>query len=102
MSVQFGNWNFRCGSGDAPNLAQVRAHLAPYGPDGEDRFHDEETDILFFRLQETEATRREEQPYRIGAHQVLTWDGRLDNRSDLLRELAGMVTASGTDAAFVA
>jgi asparagine synthase (glutamine-hydrolysing) len=102
VSVQFGNWNFRRGSGDAALLASVRAHLASYGPEGEDRFHDKDTDILFFRQQETENTQREEQPCRISAYQVLTWDGRLDNRSDLLRELAGMVTASGTDAAFVA
>lgn len=102
MSVQFGNWNFRRGPGDASIPASVRAQLAPYGPDGEDRFHDEEADILFFRLQEAEDTRREEQPCRIGSHEVLTWDGRLDNRSDLLRELAGMVTASETDVAVVA
>lgn len=102
MSVQFGNWSFRRGPGDAINLAPVRAHLAPYGPDGEDGFRDADTNILFFHLQETEATRREEQPFRIGSHQVLTWDGRLDNRSDLLRELAGAVTASGTDVAVVA
>src|SRR6266852_626506 len=102
MSVQFGNWNFRRGSGDTSNLTPAPAHLTPYGPDGEDRFHDENTDILFFRLQETEDTRREEQPCRIGSHHVLTWDGRLDNRSDLLRELTGMVTASDTDVAFVA
>src|SRR5882762_7702301 len=99
MSVQFGNWNFLRSPGNASILAPVLAHLAPYGRDGENRFHDEDTDILFFRLQETEATRREEQPCSIGAHQVLTWDGRLDNRSDLVRELAGKVTASGTDVA---
>lgn len=102
MSVQFGNWNFRRDADDGPILAPVRAHLAPYGPDGEDRFHDEDTDILVFHLQETEDARREEQPCRIGRHQVLTWDGRLDNRADLLRELAGMVAASETDVAVVA
>lgn len=102
MSVQFGNWNFRRGPGDALNLSSLRAHLAPYGPDGENSFRDADTNILFFRLQETEDTQREEQPFRIGPHQVLTWDGRLDNRSDLLRELAGMVTASETDVGLVA
>ena len=102
MSVQFGSWNFRRGPVDAAILAPVHAHLAPYGPDGEDRFHDADVDILFFRLQETEDTRSEEQPCLIGSHQVLTWDGRLDNRSDLLRELAGVVTASETDVAIVA
>jgi asparagine synthase (glutamine-hydrolysing) len=102
MSVQFGNWNFRRDSGDAAILGQARDHLAPYGPDGEGRFQDEGIDVLFFRLRETEETRHEEQPYRMSSHQVLTWDGRLDNRADLLRELAGAVTASDTDVALVA
>lgn len=102
MSVQFGKWNFRRGPDDGSVLDPVRALLAPYGPDGENRFHDADADILFFRLQETEATRREDQPRRIGSHKVLTWDGRLDNRSDLLRELAGTVPASETDVALVA
>ena len=102
MSVQFGNWNFRRCANKTLLRDPVHELLAPYGPDGEGRFHHEDIDIFFFRLHETEDARREEQPCRIGSHQVLTWDGRLDNRADLLRELAGMVTASATDVAIVA
>jgi asparagine synthase (glutamine-hydrolysing) len=102
MSVQFGNWNFLRGSGNVSILDPVREQLAPYGPDGEGRFQDENTDILFFRLQETEDVHLEEQPLQMGSRQVLTWDGRLENRADLLRELAGLVATSATDVAIVA
>ena len=102
MSVQFGHWNFRRCSSEAFVLDAVREHLTPYGPDGEGRFHNEQVDILFYRMYETEDSRSEQQPRRIGPDQVLTWDGRLDNRADLLRELAGIVTTSDTDVAIVA
>jgi asparagine synthase (glutamine-hydrolysing) len=102
MSVQFGHWNFRRDSGDVLNLAPVREQLAPYGPDGKGRFHDENMDILFFHLRETEDMPFEEQPHRMGLRQVLTWDGRLDNRANLLQELDGLAAGSATDVAIVA
>ena len=102
MSVHFGNWNFDRHSNNALDLRPLREHLAPYGPDGSGDFQDETTQILFYRVRETEETGSEEQPCRIGSHQVLSWDGRLDNRGDLLRELAGTVTTSDTDVAIVA
>lgn len=102
MSVQFGNWIFERHSNHALDLAPFRKHLAPYGPDGECHFHDEDTEILFYQMREIEEARSEEQPWQISAHQVLAWDGRLDNRADLLRELAGTATASDTDVAIVA
>jgi asparagine synthase (glutamine-hydrolysing) len=101
MSVQFGNWNFRSCSNNALALGLLAEHLAPYAPDGEGRFHDENVDILFYCTHKTE-DRYEKQPYQVGANQILTWDGRLDNRADLLRELVGMVTTSDSDVAIVA
>src|SRR5882672_785488 len=101
MSVQFGNWNFQGCSSNSFGLGPVREHLAPYGRDGVCLFHDENVDILFCCMRETDDAEGKEQPFRIGSHQVLTWDGRLDNRADLVRELAGIVTTSDTDVAIV-
>jgi asparagine synthase (glutamine-hydrolysing) len=53
-------------------------------------------------LREVEDTSGNEQPLRIDANRILTWDGRLDNRTDLLRELAGAVHSSDSDVAIVA
>jgi len=102
MSVQFGNWDFQRSSSNSLGLGPVREHLAPHGRDGVCHFHDENVDILFSCMRETDDAQGKEQPFRIGSHQVLTWDGRLDNRADLVRELAGIVTTSDTDVAIVA
>jgi Glutamine amidotransferase domain/Asparagine synthase len=44
----------------------------------------------------------ERQPYPFGEGSVLTWDGRLDNREDLLLDLHRYLAADITDAAIVA
>ena len=54
MSVQFGNWDFQRSSSNSLGLGPVREHLAPYGPDGVSLFHDENVDILFCSMRETE------------------------------------------------
>ena len=101
MSLQFGNWNFERRDNQPLVFSRLREQLAPYGPDGESHFCDEGVDILSYRLCETEKATCDEQSCRIGADQVLTWDGRLDNREDLVRELR-MVRSGDPDAAIVA
>jgi asparagine synthase (glutamine-hydrolysing) len=100
MTVQFGSWSFRRGDNESFAFSRVREQLTPYGPDGEGHFRDEGIDILIHYLRESAAAER--QPYEISPGQFLTWDGRLDNRGDLARELGGTVRASNSDVAIVA
>jgi asparagine synthase (glutamine-hydrolysing) len=102
MSVQFGNWNFWHSADEAFDPAAVRTLLAPYGPDGETAYHDKDLNILCFNMQETDESRREEQPHRVGSQQVLIWDGRLDNRTDLIHELSEALPAAVPDVVLVA
>jgi asparagine synthase (glutamine-hydrolysing) len=102
MSVQFGSWNFHRNEKETLNLAALREQLAPYGPDGESHFREDTIEILVYHLRETEDSSRKEQPFRINANRVLTWDGRLDNREDLVQELDGGVHSSDSDVALVA
>jgi asparagine synthetase B (glutamine-hydrolysing) len=102
MSVQFGSWNFGYRPVEEMDLSPVRALLAPYGPDGRGSYHSEGVDIVYYALHETEESQREEQPCRTATKRVLTWDGRLDNRMDLLRELSEAFPASTPDVAVVA
>jgi asparagine synthase (glutamine-hydrolysing) len=102
MSVQFGSWNFGYRPVEEMDLSPVRALLAPYGPDGGGSYHSEGVDIVYYALHETEESQREEQPCRTATKRVLTWDGRLDNRMDLLRELSEAFPASIPDVALVA
>jgi asparagine synthase (glutamine-hydrolysing) len=102
MTVQFGRWSFERRGEETLAFGGLREYLAPYGPDGDSRFHDEGIDIFVHHFHETETVSAEQQPYPITASQVLIWDGRLDNREDLIRELAGAVHSSDSDVAIVA
>src|SRR6185437_3813883 len=45
---------------------------------------------------------REKQPHISNSGAVITWDGRLDNRGELIRELADVLTTDSTDVEIVA
>ena len=101
MSVQFGRYNFDGRPIDRNDLDQVRPVLAPYGPDSEHRLCKDTVGILYFSFHTTKESRREVQPHTSPSGTVITWDGRLDNREDLIRRLNGGLTAGATDLAIV-
>lgn len=102
MSVQFGKCNFD-GRPVAPeDLDQVRPVLAPYGPDGERSIRKDNFGILYFAFHTTKESRREIQPIASASESVLTWDGRLDNREELIRMLAHETSGKSTDPEIVA
>jgi asparagine synthase (glutamine-hydrolysing) len=102
MSVQFGRWNLDGKPLDRRYLEQVGAALEPYGPDGAYSYTDKDISILYQGFLTTNESRHEVQPHICSSGAVITWDGRLDNRADLIRELAGPLTGESTDVAIVA
>jgi asparagine synthase (glutamine-hydrolysing) len=102
MSVQFGRWNFE-GQPPAPDyIEKVREALAPYGPDSNESYSKGGVKILYRAFHTTKESRRETQPYIFASGTVITWDGRLDNRAELISELRDFLTISSTDVAIVA
>ncbi|HEV2615163.1 MAG TPA: asparagine synthase-related protein [Candidatus Acidoferrales bacterium] len=102
MSVQFGRWSFD-GMPAAPRyLEEAGKLLAPYGPDGNGSYSGPGVDILYRPFHTTKESRREKQPHVSASGTVITWDGRLDNRKELVRQLDGQVTRESTDVAIVA
>jgi len=87
MSVQYGVWNFDGQALDPHYLENVNTLLAPYGPDSAKTYSTGEVNILFRAFHTTKESHREIQPYVSSMGAVMTWDGRLDNREELLREL---------------
>lgn len=84
MSFLFGRWNYD-GKPVEPNyLGKVRATLAEHSPDGVGICMKGTTAILYGALHVTEESRYEHQPAITRAGDFLTWDGRLDNRNELL------------------
>jgi asparagine synthase (glutamine-hydrolysing) len=102
MSVQFGRWNWE-GQPPAPGyIEKVSATLAPYGPDSNETYSKGGVQILYRAFHTTKESRRETQPHISLSGAVITWDGRLDNRAELISELRDVLTIASTDVAIVA
>src|SRR5260370_29839658 len=102
MSVQFGRWNFE-GQPPAPDyIEKVSATLAPYGPDSNEAHSKGGVKILYRAFHTTKESRREKQPHISPSGTVITWDGRLDNRAELINEFRDFLTTASTDVAIVA
>ena len=102
MSVQFGSWNFDERPADREHLAKAEGMLAPYGPDGGGTYIKDSVGILFRAFHTTKESRSEAQPHTTPSGAVLTWDGRLDNRAELVRSLRDVLTIDSTDVSIVA
>ncbi len=102
MSVQFGKCNFDGKPVDPDDLEEVRPVLAPFGPDGEGFICKDNFEILYRAFHTTKESRREQQPYISVSGAVITWDGRLDNREELIGQLASELSRECTDVEIVA
>src|SRR5579862_6163789 len=101
MSAQFGTWNFEGRKPASQYLDQVAAVLTPFGPDGGDICFQSGAAILHRALHTTDESHREKQPHISLSQAIITWDGRLDNRADLISSLGDLVTKHSTDVAIV-
>lgn len=102
MSVQFGRWNFE-GQPPAPGyMGKVSAVLGPYGPDSSEIYSKDGVDILYHAFHTTKESHRETQPHISASGAVMTWDGRLDNRPELIGEFRNVLTINSTDLDIVA
>src|SRR6266851_2335656 len=102
MSVQFGRWNFDGKPVDREYLEKAKASVAPYGPDDAGSYSTGNISILYHAFHTTKESRREIQPHVTASGAIFTWDGRLDNRADLIRQLRDVLTIASTDVQIVA
>lgn len=102
MSIQFGTWNF---DDTRPLLdfpEKVNSVLAPYGPDNSNSYHKDGVAVLYRAFHTTKESRRETQPYISETGIVITWDGRLDNRSDFIHRFGESLSIDSADVSVVA
>ncbi len=102
MSVQFGKCNFDGKPVEHIELEKVRALLSRYGSDGEGSFHKGSVGILYRAFHTTRESRSEVQPCVCTSGAVITWDGRLDNRAELIHELGTGLSPDSPDVSIVA
>ena len=97
MSAQFGKFNFDGRPVDSSDLSRVRSLLVPYGPDREGSLCKGNFGILYRAFNTSEEARRESQPFVNSSGITVTWDGRLDNRDELLTQVKGVLPQEATD-----
>jgi len=87
MAAQFGRWNFEGEPADPIYLKRVSDLLVPYGPDGSDSYSQQGISILYFGFHSTGTCDSAMQPFVSRSGVVVAFDGRLDNRDDLIQAL---------------
>jgi asparagine synthase (glutamine-hydrolysing) len=101
VSVQFGKWSFDGRPSDREELNRTETILAPYGRDGTVTCVDG-LSIVYRAFPTNRESRHETQPLCLSSGAILTWDGRLDNGAELLRELPRKPPEKPSDVAIVA
>ncbi len=102
MSAQFGRWNFEGETAALEYIEKVNATLAPYGPDSDESYSKDGLKILYRSFCTTKESWGAKQPHVCPSGAVLSWDGRLDNRAEIVRELGDVAIANATDVEIVA
>lgn len=99
MSAQAGVFYFDGRPVDRSRVDVLDHTLEPYGPDRAGRFVQPGLAVVHHALQITPEDTRERQPLVSSRGNVMTWDGRLDNRDDLRAELFHEAERDDTDVA---
>jgi asparagine synthase (glutamine-hydrolysing) len=102
VSVQFGRWSFDGLFPPVDYLEKTNALLTPFAPDRSSHYYKDGVSILYCAFHTTKESRRETQPHISRSGTVLTWDGRLDNRAELLHQLDDSLSIGSTDVSIVA
>jgi asparagine synthase (glutamine-hydrolysing) len=97
MSVQYGRWQFDGRPLEPHQVEKVSALLSSYGPDAKGTYSKDGVSILYHAFYTTTESHREKQPHTSSSGAVITWDGRLDNRAELIDELQGSLRGVSTD-----
>lgn len=101
MSVQFGKVNLDGKPVDPKDLERVRPVLAPYGPDEEGWICKDHYGAIYRSFHTTKDARLESQPHVLPSGTVIMWDGRLDNREELIDRLGPGFSGESTDLSIV-
>src|SRR6267378_358623 len=102
MSAQAGIWNFDGQPVDEGFLGKLGLAIEPYGPDLGSTYINGWIGIVYRAFHTTPESHLERQPYVTARGTIITWDGRLDNRDELIPQLSEELTADRTDVALIA
>ena len=101
MSALGGIYNFNDKPVDERVLIALGTELESHGPDGGDAVTSGSIGLVYRAFHTNRESRLERQPLISTGRHILCWDGRLDNRSELISLLAAELNHDRTDAAIV-
>src|SRR5258708_23541592 len=101
MSAQAGVFCFDGRPIEQPFVRGIMESMSDFGPDGGGQAVLPGLAMVCRALHVTPEDRFESQPFRSRHGHVLTWDGRVDNRDDLLLQLWRELAGDKSDAALV-
>jgi asparagine synthase (glutamine-hydrolysing) len=102
VSAQAGVWNLDGRPVGRALVEEMSGALRQLGPDGKSYYLQGATALIYRAFHTTYESRQEKQPYISHRGFVLTWDGRLDNRKELIADLRTDLGIETTDVAVVA
>lgn len=102
MSVIFGRWNFEGRTPSTDYLDRLHTSLAAYAPDGCSSYSNEGVSIIYYPFHTTRESRCGTQPSVTKSGAIVAWDGRLDNRKELIDQSREPVPDDSPDASIVA
>src|SRR5260221_3508229 len=102
VSTQAGIWNFDGVPAGEDLLRKLVRVMPTVSPDGEYVYNSGAVGMFYRAFHTTTESHLERQPYVSGRGNVITWDGRLDNREELERELKEEAFPDGSDVGVIA
>lgn len=101
MSIQYGQQRFDGAPVDQKDLNVFRSVTLLYGPDGGGCLCRDGICIAYGGFSTTKESGSDSQPHSSDSGLVVTWDGRLDNRQELVSLLSLSAATKSTDVAIV-
>jgi asparagine synthase (glutamine-hydrolysing) len=102
VGVQYGLWSFGGSSITPKDVANIRRSLDAYQSEGACEFCAAEIQLLYLPFHVTPECELEKQPFLSSSGQLVLWDGRLDNRQELIGCLRSELRGELTDVAIAA
>jgi asparagine synthase (glutamine-hydrolysing) len=99
MSAHSGMYHFDGREVRPDSLATLGRSLERHGPDGGATYSNGSLAVAYYAFHTNKESRFEKQPLFSRFGHVLTWDGRLDNREELINQLLDKLEDDHTDAA---
>jgi len=97
-----GIWRFDDPRPDANFVKTAAKLMSAASPDGTRSFQQQGLSLAYGGFCTTAESRKEVQPFRSPAGSIFSWDGRLDNRADLLSHFSEPLTHESADVSIVA